>query len=154
MTYPTVDQPNLNPSTIIPEQDDLFIPYLTDLYQQMAEAINNKDNLYFDFAVTSTAASIPNVPNFGAYLIVVSGVDAERDSSGNVLGWLPTLTASLCKSSASASGSVTVIGSQAGTGSWAGINLTITSTATNFQIAHNNTGVTGNFNIKFIGTQI
>lgn len=144
MTYPTIDQPSLNPSTIVPEQEDLFIPYLTTLYQNLAEIVNNKDNLYYSFAITSTAQNIPNLPNFGSYIVCISGIESS----------LPTITASLCKASSASAGSVAVIGSQVGTGAWAGNALTISSTATNFQVRHNRTGVTGNFNIKFIGTQI
>lgn len=154
MTYPITDTPSLEPATVVPESEDLFLPYLTNLYADIAETVNSKDNIYFDFAITSTAQNIPNIPNFGAFLICVSGSLPDTNAAGTVLGYLPTLTASLCKSSQVAGGSIAVLGSQAGTGSWAAINLTITSTTTNFQIAHNNAGVSGNFNIKFIGTQM
>lgn len=143
MTYPIIHQPTLPPNTIVPENDYLFIPYLNRLYEDIALTVNNKDNIYFQIPITDTAANIPNLPNFGAYIICVSGT----------LTTLPTLTASLCKSSAAASGSIVVLGSQVGTGAWAGISLTVTSTATNFQIAHNNAAVTGNFNIRILGTQ-
>lgn len=131
------------PSTIVPSNKDLFIPYLTRVYEDLATAINNKDNIYYQIAVTDTAANIPNVPNFGAFIICVSGTDSS----------LPTKTASLCKASATASGSITGIGAQVGTGAWAGNTIIITSTATNFQIRHDRAGVTGNFNIRIIGTQ-
>jgi hypothetical protein len=144
MTYPVVDLPSLDVSTIVPEKEDLFIPYLTSLYENIASTVNNKDNLYYDFSITSFSANIPNLPNYGAYIICVSGVDST----------LPTITASLCKADASASGSVAVLGSQVGTGAWSGNSLTISSSSTNFQISHNRSGITGNFNIKFIGTQI
>lgn len=137
-------QPFLPTSTIVPENQSLFIPYFNTLYQEVAANVNNKENIFYPMAITSTAKNILNFPDFGAFIICVSGVDST----------LPTLTASLCKSDSTASGSVVVLGSQAGTVSWATYVLTITSTATNFQIAHNNTGVTGNFNIKFIGTQM
>lgn len=153
MSYPIILQASLPPNTIVPENESLFIPYLNRLYEDIALTVNGKDNIYFTAPITSTASNMFNVPNFGAYIVCVSGADADRDSSGNIIGWLPTINVSLCKSSASASGSVAVLGSQAGTGSWAGFTLTVTSTATNFQIAHNNTGVTGNFNINIIGTQ-
>jgi len=143
MSYPIVQQPSLPPNTIVPENDFLFIPYLNRLYEDISLTVNNKDNIYFLSAITSTASNIPNLPNFGAYVICVSGATST----------LPTITASLCKSTTSSAGSVAVLGSQAGSGAWAGISLTITSTASNFQIAHNNTGVTGNFNIRILGTQ-
>ena len=143
MTFPIIVQPSLPPNTIVPENDALFIPYLNRLYEDIAFTVNNKDNIFFEASITSTASNIPNLPNFGAYIICVSGTDST----------LPTLTASLCKSTANIAGSVAVLGSQNGSGAWAGISLTITSTATNFQIAHNRAGVSGNFNIKTIGTQ-
>lgn len=143
MSYPVIQQPTLPPNTIVPENDYLFIPYLNRLYEDIALTVNNKDNIYFTFAITSTAQNISNLPNFGSYIVCVSGQTST----------LPTITASLCKSAAGVAGQVVQLGFQAGTGAWAGFVLTITSTATNFQIAHNNVGVTGNFNIRILGTQ-
>lgn len=130
-------------STIVPSDDNLFLTYFTRLYEQIAQVVNNKDANFFPIPITSTATNIPYLANFGSFIVCVSGTTSS----------LPTITASLCKASASAAGSVTTIGSQVGTGAWAGFAITISSTATNFQIAHNNTGVTGNFNIRIIGTQ-
>lgn len=144
MTFPIIQQPSLPPNTIVPENDFLFIPYLNRLYEDIALTVNNKDNIYFLTAITSSASNISNLPNFGAYIICVSGQTSS----------LPTITASLCKSNSGVAGSIAVLGSQAGTGgTWGGKNLTITATATNFQIAHNAAGVTGNFNIRILGTQ-
>jgi hypothetical protein len=143
MTFPMIEQTLLPPSTIVPTNESLFIPYFTDLYEDISLTINAKDNKFFTTFITSTATNIPNVPNFGSFIICISGQ----------ISTLPTLTAALNKSDSTASGSVASLGFQAGTGAWAGFVLTITATATNFQIAHNNTGVTGNFNIKIIGTQ-
>jgi hypothetical protein len=144
MTYPMINLPQLPPNTVVPENDALFLPYLNRLYEDIANTVNNKDYIAFQIPITSSATNIPNIPNFGAFLVCISGT----------LTTLPTLTASLCKSDATASGSVAVLGSQVGTGAWAGNALTITSTATNFQIAHNRAGVTGNFNIRIVGTQV
>jgi hypothetical protein len=142
MTY--VTRPTLPPNTIVPESEDLFVPYLNHLYEDIAYNVNAKDYSFYTIPVTSTATNIPNVPTFGAFIICVSGQTTE----------LPTITASLCKADATASGSVTPIGSQVGTGTiWAGKALTISSTATNFQIKHDLAGITGNFNIRVIGTQ-
>lgn len=143
MTFPVVATPFLPPNTVVPEEIEIFIPYFIKIYEDIAYAVNFKDDNYYPMSITSTASSIINLPNFGAYIVCVSGIDST----------LPTLTASLCKSDASATGSIVVLGSQVGTSSWAGFALTITSTATNFQISHNNTGVSGNFNIRIIGTQ-
>lgn len=143
MTFPIVQQPLLPISTIVPENENLYIPYFNRLYEDVAGAVNASDKIYFTTAIGSSAVNIPNLANFGAFIICVSGT----------LTTFPTLTASLCKADATASGSIAVLGHQAGTSAWAGFVLTITSTATNFQIAHNNTGIMGNFNIRIIGTQ-
>jgi len=143
LTFPIIQQPSLPPNTIVPQDESLFISYLNRLYEDIALTVNNKDNIYFLAPITDTAANIPNLPNFGAFIICVSGEDST----------LPTITASLCKADAGASGSVAVLGSQVGTSSWAGKALTITSTSTNFQIRHDRAGVTGNFNIRILGTQ-
>lgn len=143
MTFPVYDFPVLPTTTVVPQNEDLMAPFLTTMYEDIASSVNMKDDIYFPMAITSTAQNIINVPNFGSFIIAVSGVSST----------LPTLTASLCKADATASGSVAALGHQAGTGAWAGFVLTITSTATNFQIAHNNTGVSGNFNLRLIGTQ-
>lgn len=143
MTFPLTNTPFLPPNIIVPDDPQLFKAWINRLYEDISYAVNFKDDNYYPMSITSTASSIVNLPNFGAYIICVGGVDSA----------LPTLTASLCKSSSSASGSIVTLGSQVGTGSWAGFALTISSTSTNFQIAHNNTGVTGNFNIRLIGTQ-
>ncbi len=144
MTFPIILLPSLPPNTIVPENDALFLPYLNRIYEDIAFTVNNKDNIFFQIPITSSSTDIPNLPNFGAYIVCVSGT----------LSTLPTLTVSLCKADATASGSIAGLGSQVGTGAWGGYALTITSTATNFQIAHNNTGVTGNFNIRILGTQM
>lgn len=153
MTFPRILLPSLPPNTIVPQDDVLFIAYLNRLYEDIAFTVNNKDTIFFPIAITSTAADIPNLPNFGAFIICVSGQEQDT-STATGTGYQPTLTSSLCKADATAAGSIAVLGSQVGTGSWAGNALTITSTATNFQIAHNRAGVTGNFNIRFIGTQM
>jgi len=140
------------PSTIVPQNKDLFVPYFTRLYENLATAINNKDPIFFTIPITDTPTDIPNIANFGAFTICVSGFEQDDD-----LSWPPTIIAALCKSSDSVAGSIAVLGSQAGQGpaltTWLAATLTITSTATNFQINHSVSNVTGNFNIKIIGTQ-
>jgi|ERR1700678_577377 len=145
-------QPFLPPNIVVPEDEDLFLPFLNRMYEDIAFATNSKDFNNYTMPITSTAQNILLVPNFGAFIICVSGTQTTFSAS-SVETALPTLTASLCKSAMASSGSVAALGSQAGTGTWAGITLTITSTSTNFQIAHNNAGVSGNFSIRLIGTQ-
>ena len=142
MSAPTV-QPLLPPNTIVPANEDLFIAYLNRLYEDIASAVNSKDFNFYPMAISDVPQNILNLPTFGAFLICVSGVDST----------LPTITASLCKADRTAAGSVTGIGAQVGTVAWAGNALAITSTATHFQIAHDRAGVTGNFNVRIIGTQ-
>ncbi len=145
MTFPTqgYQQPYLATSTIVPQSDDLFIPYFNRTYEAIALTVNQKVGSYFQIPIGSSAANIPNLPNFGSYILCISGS----------LSTLPTIVVALCKSDATASGSVAMLAHQAGTGAWATYTLTVSATATNFQVAHNNTGVTGNFNIQILGTQ-
>jgi hypothetical protein len=140
---PVIQQPSLPPNTIVPENKDLFIPYMNRLYEDIAFAVNSKDPNYFTAPITDIAQNIPNLPNFGAFAIAISGA-----SSG-----LPALTASLLKSSDSQIGTITPISVPGTAGIWAGATLTITSTATNFQVKHSVAGKTGNFNIRIVGTQ-
>ena len=145
MTYPYAPytQPFLPTTTVMPTEKDLFVPYFNRTYEAIALTVNQKVGSYFEIPITSSAVNIPNLPLFGAYILCISGT----------LSTLPCLVVALSKASASASGVVAVLTHQAGTGAWATYVLTVTSTATNFQIAHNNTGVTGNFNIQILGTQ-
>lgn len=147
MSMNSYQLPFLPPNTIVPENDALFIPYLNRLYEDISFTVNNKEAKFFPIPITNTATNIPNMPNFGSFLVCVSGVDHE----------LPTLITALCKSNNAAAGTIAVLTSQAGTGAtWAGITLTITSTTTNYQIAHSLVTVpvtTGNFNIRIVSTQ-
>ena len=135
----------LPPNTIVPENKDLFVPYLNRMYEDIAYAVNSKDFSFFPIPITDTATNIPNLPSFGSFIICISGVDSS----------LPTLTASLCKSDSGIAGAIVPLGFQLGSvAPWAGTSLTITSTASNFQIVHTAAaGVIGNFNVRIIGTQ-
>lgn len=144
MSTTTQVQASLPTSTILPKDDSLFEPYFTDIYSQLANAVNERDFNFYPIAITDTAQDILNLPRFGAFIVCVSGIDST----------LPTRTWSLCKADATAAGSIAVLGTQVGTGAWAGNTLTITSTTTNFQIRHDRAGVTGAFNIRVIGTQL
>lgn len=145
MTFPQEIFPNLPPNTIIPENEDLYIPYFNQLYEDIAYAVNYKDNNFYSMAITNTAQNIVNVPNFGAFIICISG-----SASG-----LPTTTASLNKPDAGIAGNIIVLDAQNGTsGGFAGAAITISSTATNFQVLQmGGAATTGNFNIRLIGTQ-
>lgn len=155
MTFPRIILPDLPPNTIVPDSDALFTPYLNRLYEDIAFAVNNRDYNEFVIPITAVATNIPNLPNFGAFLVCISGASETYPLPlPNTQTGLPTITASLCKASSGIAGVVNVIGSQAGNvGTWIGIVLTITATATNFQVAHNLAATTGNFNIRIVGTQ-
>ncbi len=145
MSFPQVDLPFLPPNTIVPsptEQEDIFIQYFNRLYEDIAFAVNQKDFQFFTIEISSTPADIPNIDNFGAFIVAVSGVDSTQ----------PVKTWSLVKSDANIAGVINILGTQAGTVNWAGVDLTVTSTTTNFQIAHNG-ALVGNFNIRIIGTR-
>ncbi len=149
-TFPTLPFYDLPLTTIIPSpsDEDLFLPYLTRLYEDIATVVNQKDNTYYTIPIGTTAMAIPNVPNFGAYLICVAGTEDG----------MPTTTYSLTKANSTANGVATNLSRQAGTTiggvtTWNGVNLTIASSATNFTIVHNAAaGTIGNFNVRFIGT--
>ena len=145
MTFPfkKYQQPSLPTSTVVPESDDLFITYFNRTYEDIATTVNKKVGSYFQIPITSAAADIPNLPIFGAFLLCISGT----------LSTLPTTIVAVVKADATALGVVSVITSQVGTGAWAGKALTVSATATNFQVNHNNAGVIGNFNLQIIGTQ-
>lgn len=133
----------LSESTIVPEQEDLFIPYFNQLYGDIVTAVNNRDSAYFVFDISDTPQDIPNLVSFGGFTIMVCGQDSS----------LPCLVAALAKSDQGVAGIVAPLTSQAGTAVWNGKVLTITSTSLNFQISHNNSGIVGKFNIRIIGTQ-
>ena len=146
MNFPNSAYPDLPPNTIVPDpvdQKSIFIQYFNRLYEDIAFAVNQRDFNYYEIEITSTLQNILFLPTFGAFIVAVSGVDSTQ----------PVKTWSLVKSNAGVAGVINILGTQAGTDAWAGINLTITSTATNFQIAHNRANVAANFNIRIIGTQ-
>lgn len=145
MTFPFYQLPYLPPNIIVPskELEITFVQFLMRLYEEIAFNVNARDYVWFTIPISDVASNIPNIPNFGAFIVCISGVESGQ----------PVKTWSLVKSDTNVAGVINILGTQAGTGIWAGINLTITSTATNFQIAHNNVGVTGNFKIRILGTQ-
>jgi hypothetical protein len=139
----TLLQPQLPPNTTSPANEDLWQTYWTDTYKDIANTVNSKDFNFYPMAITSAYQNILNLPPFGAYIICISGMTST----------LPTITASLCKADAIAAGSATTIGSQVGTGAWAGNALTFNAAVGAFQVKHDRTGVIGNFNLRIIGTQ-
>lgn len=154
MSFPQVQLPFLPPNTIVPnpvDQTDEFIRYLNRLYEDIAFAMNQKDFTFFEISISNAAEDIPNLPNFGAFFVAVSGTVSGQ----------PAATWALVKSDVGIAGvGLVPITFQAGTGAWAGNILTITSPApgTNYQIAHNRATTptfsgSANFNIRIVGIQ-
>ncbi len=146
MSFNNVQLPYLPPDTIVPSPQEImkFVQYMTRLYEDIAININARDFIFFQIPISDTVQDIPNLARFGAFLVLVSGIQST----------LPAAVWALTKSTDTQAGVVNLISSQGGTGDWAGKNLTITSTSTNFQINHNNSGITGGFNIRIVGTQL
>lgn len=146
MSFPDIKLPYLPPNTIVPkpsDDEDTFVQYLMRLYEDIAFAVNFRDFISIETAISDTATNIPNINTFGSYVICVSGVNSSQ----------PVQTASLVKSDSAIAGVINVLGTQAGTGSWAANNIIISSSATNFQIRHDRAGITDNFLLRIIGTQ-
>ena len=144
MSVPITFRPNLTATTTVPEEPELLIPYLTRQFEDISTSVNSRDFNFFPMAISPTAASIINLPTFGSFIICISGV-----ASG-----LPCLTASVCKNASTSAASIAVLGSQAGTAvNFVGATLTLSSTASNIQVALVGSSSTGNFNVRFIGTQ-
>jgi hypothetical protein len=146
--YPYQPFGDLPITTIVPDPDDkeLFIPWFTRLYEDLATTINLKDWTEYTIAIAATKSSIPNIPNQGAFIICVAGT----------MDGMPACTYSMIKTDSTAAGVPALIQTQPGTtGSWSGIKLLIstTSSSTNFQINHDGAStLIGNFNVRFIGT--
>lgn len=157
MTETFYERPYLPTTTVVPWPEDrvTFVQYLNRLYEDIATAVNERDFVYFTIPITGTATEIPNLPRDGAYMICISGEEPYINPTTGATEYLPTGTWAVAKSSPLAAGAINALQLQAGVGvagSWNGVNLAITSSATNFLVAHSGT-VTGNFNIKYIGTQ-
>ena len=64
---------NLPTSIIWPENQDDVPWFLNRLYEDMAFAINQKDNGIFQMAISAAPTQIPNLDTTGAYMVTVSG---------------------------------------------------------------------------------
>lgn len=96
-------------------------------WNSIIDSVIRKKIISFQIPIDNTARDIPFVPSCGAFLIFVQGVEDG----------MPTLISACSKVAVASAGSVANLGSQAGSGAtWNAITLTISSTATNFQIAH------------------
>lgn len=132
-------------NTIVPslKEEMTFIQYFNRLYEDIAFAVNNKENIFFTIPISSNPVNIPNVPNFGAFLLAISGTTNQQ----------PAAVYALAKADMNIAGNASNIVQNDGTGAWAGSGILITSTATNYQIRHDNAGVIGNFNLRIVSSQ-
>lgn len=152
ITFPTNPFEDLPFTTIVPDPEDkeMFVPWLTRLYEDLATTINLKDWTEYTIPVGSTKSDLPNIPNQGAFIICIAGT----------MDGMPAVTYSLIKTNSTAAGVPAIIQSQPGTAigtnvDWNGVKILITTTSssTNFQINHDGAaGLIGNFNVRFIGT--
>ncbi len=152
ITFPNSPFQDLPFTTIVPDPSDveLFVPWLTRLYEDLATVVNLKDWTEYSIPVGTTKGDLPNIPNLGAFIICIAGT----------MDGMPACTYSMIKTNSTAAGVPSLIQTQPGTTTgtntdWNGVKLLIstTSSSTNFQINHDGAaGLIGNFNVRFIGT--
>lgn len=138
---------NLAPLTVIPnpvEQTEQFIQWANRFYEEAAFCLNARVIPFYKIQITDSPTDIPNLPNFGSFIICVSGVASTQ----------PAAIWGVAKSTDNVIGQISTIEFDFGTGDWIGNSLVMTTTATNFQIEHDRAGVTGVFNISVFGTQL
>lgn len=166
--------PNLPESLIFPEDPKELAWFMNRLYEQMAFAINSKDNGIFTMAISNNFTLIPNMNSFGSYIVNISGNGPFIDNAGNFNYW-PAVVFQCMKSTPNEIGLATLTQIQDGTGPVLGLGGTAvpppaaylitslqvpsvppndpTTTPFYFFIRHNVPGVTGSFNVNIQGTQ-
>ncbi len=150
------------PQTIIWPDDEDEIPwFMENMYQLLVQAINLKDFNYFPMAIGRTPTQIPNLRNFGAYLLCVGGTDKIVNPQTGAISWLPSYVWALAKTQDTVAGTIpaTPLADQPGVGGvWAGATLALTSLTLDsgeivYAINHSVTGRTAGFNVRIVGTQ-
>jgi len=133
----------------VPEYID--IDQVTDNYENLRitnliiDSLNNKKASFIEMFITDSAETIPNLPEYGAFIICVQG--EQSTMPGRVYA---------CCSNGTA-GSVASLVSQAGTTApsgetnWNGKVLTIAASGANFTVAHDNTGISAKFYLTILG---
>jgi hypothetical protein len=153
--------PDLPVSIIWPDDPDEVPWFMARLYEEMAYAINSKDNGIFQMAISNNATLIPNMNAFGAYIITVSGSGPYTDANGVLNSW-PSQSWSLNKSDPLAGGVITPLSvGDPGVGpTLGGVFYTISTSLlgngslnTYFFIKHSKAGITGSFSVNIQGTQ-
>ena len=150
-------RPDLPQTIIWPTNPDDIPWFMMRLYEQMTQAINNKDFGPFQMAIGTSATPIQNIPDSGSFILCISG---EPIVTGTTFNYWRTKSWAITKTSPTANGVATLIGEQAGTGTLIASDYTISyatlssnSTSTFVHIRHNVPNVTGSFNIRIIGTK-
>jgi hypothetical protein len=154
MSVPLVQRPFLPQSTIVPDTDDLqtFMQYLTRLYEDIAFAVNNRDFIFFTMAITNKPTTIPNLPLFGSFLILISG-----QTPG-----LPCVSTIINKADIFQKGLTYELSQQDGNvAPWSTIGLMIVNNVSppstgeiTIQVLHDGPStLIGNFNVRIMGTQ-
>ena len=161
MSVPIGQRPYLLNSTIVPRFDDAntFLQYLTRLYEDIALAVNQRDFIYFPLAVPPQPTAGPpiiypqtisNLALFGSFLVCISGQ----------LTGLPCATYAVNKPDIYQAGTYTLLSSAVvNIAPWSVFNVILQdnpSPPATGEISitiYNTSTMTGNFNIRIIGTQ-
>lgn len=146
-------------SIIWPENEDDIPWFMSKLYDQMVSSINSRDFGYFQMAISDKATPIPNMTNFGSYMICVGGSSQVLNEYTGVINWLPSYVwVSTKTQDTQAPAAPNLLSSQVGIGdTWSGATLTLSDIAVNgvrvYALNHNKAGKTASFNVRIIGTQ-
>jgi len=121
------------------------IDEITDDYENlrvtnlMIDSLNNKKATFIEIMVSDAAERIPNMPEYGSFLLCVQG--SASTMPGSIYA---------CCSNGTA-GSVASLASQAGTDDWAANVVTIAASGANFTILHDRAGVADKFYLTILG---
>ena len=158
-------QRQLIPQSLIYPSNEKDLPwYFLNLYQQLADQINQRDYIYFKMAIGGSATIIPFMNNVGSYILCISGSSAYVDTAGN--NYWPSHSYTINKNQPKVNGNTASLGSLVGTGTLAGVDFTISyivdpnESGSNLYTAIKHNGVdlsgdpiTASFNVKIIGNQ-
>jgi len=124
------------------------IEQLEDPYENLRvvnlinDKVNQKAITSYEMLIDDTARPFPELAAIGAFIITISGIETG----------LPVGIYAVTKSANGVAGSISTLSSQAGTaaGTWAGNVLTVSSTASAFEVNHDRSE-SGNFNVTITG---
>ena len=121
------------------------IDEITDDYENlrvtnlMIDSLNNKKATFIEIMVSDAAERIPNMPEYGSFLICVQGAESTMPSSIYA-----------CCSNGTA-GTVASLVAQAGSDDWNANTVTIASSGADFTIVHDRAGVDDKFYLTILG---